>query len=367
MIKKLLMVLTNGFEPDVRVYKEAKYLVSIGLSVSIICWDRDCNENLPLDEIIDGIRIIRKRIKSKYGTGFKQLPRFVSFLKEVKKHIKQEEYDAYHCHDIDGAIIGFLIKTKSKRFVFDMHEFYEKKNAISRFFWRHLTIFLVKKSMFGLYTTDNYLSTKYKAISNKIFPLKNYPDHAMIQTLTKTNSNFFRIGYHGSLRNQIPHFFALFEATKNLTNVQIDINGGGIDYEKLKPLESKYPNVRINGPYNGITQSSKLYAETDLLFCPYDLSDPNYSNNTEVVKYFEAIITGTPILVTSGIGIAKKVEDNGFGVSCDTCNSKEILKCLNRFINDKSFWEKCHKNELLKKNDFTWESAVSILKEKYGV
>ena len=35
------MLLTNGFDPDVRVYKEALYLVGRGFSVTVLCWDRD--------------------------------------------------------------------------------------------------------------------------------------------------------------------------------------------------------------------------------------------------------------------------------------------------------------------------------------
>ena len=38
---KIIMVLTNGFFPDLRVYKEAKYLSKNGHDVEILCWDRD--------------------------------------------------------------------------------------------------------------------------------------------------------------------------------------------------------------------------------------------------------------------------------------------------------------------------------------
>ena len=35
---KVYMILTNGFDPDVRVYKEAKYLVEKNFEVTILCW-----------------------------------------------------------------------------------------------------------------------------------------------------------------------------------------------------------------------------------------------------------------------------------------------------------------------------------------
>ncbi len=49
------MILTNGFEPDLRVYKEAKYLISKGHKVEIICWDREARYKDKPNEIIEVI------------------------------------------------------------------------------------------------------------------------------------------------------------------------------------------------------------------------------------------------------------------------------------------------------------------------
>ena len=49
------MILTNGFGPDVRVYKEAKYLVGRGFDVEILCWDRKMSI-FTKKEIVDGTR-----------------------------------------------------------------------------------------------------------------------------------------------------------------------------------------------------------------------------------------------------------------------------------------------------------------------
>ena len=39
----ITMLLTNAFEMDVRVYKEARYLIEKGNNVTILCWDRNKN------------------------------------------------------------------------------------------------------------------------------------------------------------------------------------------------------------------------------------------------------------------------------------------------------------------------------------
>ena len=78
--KKIYMILTNGFDPDVRVYKEAKYLVTEGFNVEIICWDRKCEYVDRNEEVIDGINIKRFCIPSKPGTGMKQIIPYIKFI-----------------------------------------------------------------------------------------------------------------------------------------------------------------------------------------------------------------------------------------------------------------------------------------------
>ena len=83
--KNIFMILTNGFNPDVRVYKEAKFLVQNGYNVTILCWDRKCKNELKIEENIDGINIKRFKIQSKPGSGMKQLMPFLKFAWQVRK------------------------------------------------------------------------------------------------------------------------------------------------------------------------------------------------------------------------------------------------------------------------------------------
>ncbi len=362
----VLMVLTNGFRPDVRVYKEAKHLVEKGCNVTVLCWDRDCDEKLKLEETLAGIRIIRYRIKSQYGSGLRQLGAYYKFYKACKAFKKNNTCDYLHCHDIDGAIIGCLINKKKNKMIFDMHEYYERGNRLARWAWRKLTISILKKSYAGIYVTTAYLDQKYKAIHSKLYELRNYPDMDMVKPMEKTDSDLFRIGYHGTVRNQIPDFSALFEAVRNMEDVVVEINGGGIDLKALEILANKYRNVHVNGPYDGIKQSSYLYSNTDLLFCAYDPQDPNYQGDTEVIKYYEAIITGTPILVSSGVGMEKKVINNGFGIACNTRDSASIIKAISEIKDNRNKWNEFHENEIKQSINYSWEKAVSILDTIYS-
>ena len=285
MSRRITMLLTNGFDPDVRVYKEALYLVGRGFSVTVLCWDRDPARGYPQRETLEGIEIVRFRVPSVAGSGMKQLPAFLAYIRSCRAWLKDHPCDYFHCNDIDGAITWYLAKNSPKTpMVFDMHEFYETGGAGMRLVWRKLTLFFLKRAAAGLYENDVYLNEDYRSVREKLYPLKNYPDTDLIQYRPKSPCGVFRIGYHGAVRKQLPAFTALFEAVRDMEDVRVDIHGGGTDLSKLLELEKRYPNVHVHGPFNGATELTGLYEETDLLYCGYDPKDPNMQGLAEIVK-----------------------------------------------------------------------------------
>lgn len=364
-MKKIIMLLTNEFLPDVRVYKEAVYLISKGFSVEILCWQRDAQFKLPEEEIIDGIHIKRFLIPAVAGTGKKQLKAFAKYIKCCKIYLNNNSCDYLHCNDIDGAITGYLARKHKTPMVFDMHEFYEKGNQLKKIAWRKLTIFLIKKSIAAIRVNDAYLSANYSSIKEKLYLLKNYPDSSLIQCVPKTKSDCFRVGFHGDLRGMIQNFTALFEAVKNFSDVRVDVNGGGPIYSELKSLESNYKNVFINGVFNGTKDLSKLYSNTDVLFCGYNSNSENWNTFLEPVKYFEAIITGTPIIATKNLYFSNSVEKNVFGICCDTKNIDELKSTILKLKTDSAFWKQCSENELRNADNYDWRKAVTVLDDIY--
>lgn len=364
-MKKIIMLLTNEYLPDVRVYKEAKYLISKGFDIDILCWQRDKRYDLPLEEKSNGIFIKRYVIPSIAGSGIKQIGAFKRFIKQCKIYLKNHYCDYLHCNDLDGAIVGYLARHKKTPMVFDMHEVYEKGGTLKRHFYRKLTIFLLKRSIAGLYENVAYLGKPYKSVRNKLLPLKNYPDRTLIKPLPKTKSDIFRIGYHGAVRSQVPFFVSLFEAIKDMSDVRVDINGEGPDNKQLELLEKNYQNIFVHGPFDGTKQLSILYSNTDVLFCGYDKTSPNYQGDAEVVKFYEAVFTGTPLIMTDGIGMSEKVLKNGYGIVCDVTSSNDIKNAVLKLKNDKSFWDSCSKNEMKNASLYDWDVAVQVLDRIY--
>ena len=362
---KICMVLTNGFDPDVRVYQEALYLTSLGAQVEILCWDRSRNAPEPETEILDGITITRRFCQSELGSGIKQMPSFIRFIMWVKRYLKSHHYDYYHLHDIDGGIVGMFALPRHAKYVFDMHEFYELGSTLRKTLSRRIALHVIRKSLASLYENNIYLKPPYAQYRDKLFSLKNYPDTDYIQRKEKTQSDVFRIGYHGAVRSQIPQFSALFEAVKTMPDVSVEINGLGIDHAKLVEMAKAYDNVQVHGLYNGLKESTRLYQNTDVLFCGYTKHSPNHQKDAEAVKFFEAILTATPMIMQCEIGMGDKVVSRGYGLAVETDNAAEIRDAIQKFKTDRAFYQRCQQNEIRDAGQYSWQSEVAVLKRIY--
>jgi len=340
------MILTNPFNPDVRVYKEAIYLTQNGAEVDILCWDRRKGAPAQETEVVDGITVTRFGSYSVAGTGVRQIPAFVRFIRQVRRYLKQKPYDYYHLHDLDGGITGMFALPKGARYVFDMREYYEVRNKLKSLVFRRIVLHVIGKSIASLYENDIYLAPPYGKYKEKLFSLKNYPDHDLLQRREKTPSPVFRIGYHGAVRGQIAQFAALFEAVKGKPDLRVDVNGSGVDYEQLLEMSKGYDNVHVNGAYDGIRESTALYENTDVLFCGYDKHVPNHQKEAEAIKFFEAIVTATPMIMQCDIGMGDKVVSRGYGLAVETDNAQEIQGAIVRFMTDKALYQRCQENEI---------------------
>ncbi|MCP4970506.1 MAG: hypothetical protein GY932_07935, partial [Arcobacter sp.] len=70
-MKKILMVLDNAYNPDLRVKKEIETLIKMGNSISLFCWDHD--SDLPLKKKKKNFSITRIKIKAQKQLGIKKI------------------------------------------------------------------------------------------------------------------------------------------------------------------------------------------------------------------------------------------------------------------------------------------------------
>src|SRR5438034_6484112 len=116
--QKVLMLLSNAFDPDPRVYNEARTLVQHGYCVCIVAWDRE--RARPANETMDEIEIERVFVRSTHGRGFTQMFIMPLVLMMMIKRALRVGFDLVHAHDFDTLPAAFILGCiKRKPVVYD--------------------------------------------------------------------------------------------------------------------------------------------------------------------------------------------------------------------------------------------------------
>lgn len=249
----IAMILTNGFDPDPRVYKEAKSLTKLGHSITILCWDRSGTYIDKPEENIDGIKIVRFFGDAQYGSGYKQGFKFLKFKKDVLEYMKNKKFDAIHCHDFDGLFIGYGVNKKLRlKLVYDEHDlfytyFLDRPGFLNKLVYNF--IIMKEKSMLKAVDTHIVVTPKmgevYKGISKKVYIVNNAPYKDLFNNIEKTPSDKLRIGFIGSVR-YYDEMKALIDASQPYKEqVEIVVCGRGIYSEKLAEYAKEFSNVKI--------------------------------------------------------------------------------------------------------------------------
>lgn len=366
-MSNIVMILTNGFSPDNRVYKEAKYLVSKGHNVDLLCWDREGEFINRLDECIDGIKIKRFHRPAKYGTGMKQFQSYLSFMKDCKNYLKNiNNNNLYiHCHDLDGILIGIVSKKEGAKLIFDMHEFYENsKYRIISYIKRLIVKYCQKRSFKIIYLNERQKSSMSLNELNKLIYLPNFCEKRTFSNCEKTYSKKFRVSYIGSVR-----FFsqlkALMVACSIFENVEVYIHGSGTSYKDLIEEAKKYSNCYITGHYMP-DNSIDLYNDTDLLFAVVSIKNSNWKSALST-KLYESILSQTPIICSEGSASGDFCKNYEIGFTINDENIVEETRAIIKsVINDPEILDTMSTNMSKIKNNYTWESIVGNLDKIYG-
>lgn len=359
-MKKVMMILTNRYDPDVRVHKEAKYLISKGYDVEILCWDRE-NEYFDRKvEIHEGIRIKRFYPFARYGSGLSQLKAYFQFVLQVRKYLSKDDYEYIHCHDLDGAIAGCLIKSKSSSLIFDMHEIYElqgsKKNI--RYIIRALVNIIQNKSEYIIFVNDMQKSIMRNANKDKLVFLPNYPEVSNYYETDKFKAKVLRISYIGAVR-QYSELKKLIDACKDMHDVFISIHGNGVAYEKLNNIKRNYKNLNITGRYH-YSQSSRLFGETDILYAVYPTNSVQYKIGLPV-KLYEAIVTKTPVIANKDTTLGDFVKRNDIGFVVNGDNIDDIRTLIMEIGNNKNVLVEKIRNIETIQFKYNWNEVVKNL------
>jgi len=364
---KILMLLSNPFRPDPRVYNEAFSLLKAGYDVEVLAWDRSAQ--YPKNATVDGIVITRLT-----NTRFMQLLqrdilRLRFFWKLAYETALTKKVDIVHCHDLDTLPAGVNLKKKvGIPLIYDAHEVfsYMVERDLPKF---AVNYFLkLEKKLIGFPDHIITVTEKHRDYFNTL----GRKDVSIIMNCKETlnekyvplNNDKFTILYIGGL-SSARFLLPLVDVMSGEKSMKLKIGGIGPLYGKIKDLASKAPmgNIEFLGevPFKKVIP---LTMEADAIFCMVDPSNRNNRIGPQN-KLYEAMVAGRPLIVTKGTYGGDLVEKLNCGLAVDY-TSEALREVLVKLQENPKLREELGNNGLKAAlSEYNWKAQQEKLLKVY--
>ncbi|MBA46322.1 MAG: hypothetical protein CMB31_07040 [Euryarchaeota archaeon] len=349
---KVAMIVSNPCNPDPRVEKEAKSLISEGHEVTIHAFDRAENVDETQSNIA-GVKIQRYRVgftpmgAGSIFSGIKILIGLRKFRQKVLQFLVKNPPEIIHCHDADTIAIGIKLKEKQgTKLIFDMHDLAHtwarmdnpnsiirkliskkmEKNVVKHI--RKCDLIVVSSGSISEKSNLGFREWIINHVPNQdVIVVENRPiSISKIPPLPKK----FTIGYAGIIR-EISMFENLFQTIENWPEEEkprILIAGHGAADAKLDELinhsdldiirKHKFQSSEIDG----------IITEISVMFAVYPTTRGNILDGALPTKMFDAAKLGRPSIVNSGCLMSDIAEEENLGISIDQNDSSALMNAL---------------------------------------
>ena len=336
------MLLSNPFKPDPRVYEEAKALVEEGYKVTILAWDRELR--FPEREMVEGIEVLRIRVRGGYGRVKEFLPGFVRFYREALKRAKSLDFDAVHAHDFDTLPLGLRVaRSKKVPLVYDVHDDYASMIAESVpkvvagavDIVHRIAARFADRVVYANEALQRILGREGTVVMNCKDP--EYYELDVEELREKLGVKGFTIVYVGIFR-QIEFLRLLIEAVKR-SNVYLVLGGDGPYREEVLNMIEGEERIK----YVGWVKADDIPRYTKLASLIIVLNDPKkrYDRISTPVKLFEAMAAGVPVIMARGTEAGRIVEEENCGLTVEFGNVDELVEAIEEI---KKYGEEMGKN-----------------------
>jgi glycosyltransferase involved in cell wall biosynthesis len=370
------MLLSNCFDPDPRVYAEARALVEDGYKVVILAWDRD--RKVPVKEVVEGIEVERIRIRSKHGRGAFQalvipLVEFAMLARGVRRR-----FDVVHAHDFDTLAAGYLLsRLKRKPLVYDSHEDYAAMlhGNIPRQMeaWiRRVEAWLVRRVDL-LITVGETLRQDFERRgaprSLVIGNWKELRDFRLGQTIRAEVRSQLRI----SRDALVVCFIANLGRERQIQNligalaqrpmVHLVIGGAGPLAELVEQAARQYSNIHYLG-FVAPKEIGRYTSAADVVFYAFDVSNPN-ARYSAPNKLFEALAAGCALISGNFGEIGKILTELGCGIILPDFSEASICRALDACLEQQelAIWKR--RAAQAGEESYNWSRARERLLDAY--
>ncbi len=366
------MLLTNAFDPDPRVYQEAKVLIEKGYKVSILCWDRD--PKAPFQENIDGIYVERIYVKSTHGRGSTQIIFLLLFWIKALIKALSKKIDITYCHDFDTLPLGYTIsRLKKTKLVYDAHESYVDMlaNNVSPLIKKIISVaenYLLKKVDLTITVGDILKESLIKKGALQVMVVGNWKQLTDFQFSAKVleeEKTKLGIPKDALVVSYIAHLNPerkiepLLRSIENEEDVFLVVGGRGPIEKIVRNSAQKHKNIIFLGFVHPLKVPFYV-ALSDVVYYGFDKNNPN-AQYSAPNKLFEALAAGKAIITGDFGEIGHIVKKYNCGLILKDYSIEEIKKAIN-ILKNKNYLIEIQNNSLkIAEKKYNWQMAKENL------
>lgn len=364
MNKKVCHITSAHNRYDVRIFvKECVSLANNGYNVTLIVNDTN------LDEIKDGVKIVSTKFKPK-----NRIERFLNSKKLLFNKAVEVDADIYHLHDPDLLPLGNKLKEMGKKVIFDSHEnvpdqIMDKpwipkrlRGTVSRVYSLYEGSSL--KNYDAVISVTPHIVKRLLKINPNTVMVTNYPVIKSSDTINNKNSN--NICFAGGVTEQY-HHENIISAIESIHNVKYILAGNSTE-EYLRRLKSLPGWSKVE--YLGFIphcQVEKMYGQSTIGMALHYSNQAKIEGTLGVIKLFEFMAAGLPVICTDYRLWKEIVEGNNCGICINPKNVGEITEAIRYILNNPEEAKKMGENgrkAVIKK--YNWGTQEKVLLDLYG-
>lgn len=324
---KIVFLQNSATQP--RCHKRFRTFRDIGVNGKVYSFHRNWyNVNLPEDiEIISLGNLVP-------GSYFSRLRLYIKKLKTV---FLQNKGVVFYCYGLDMAFVAMLFRQK---YIYEESDimYVDYRSAFMRGIMKRLDLFVQKKSLATVLTSQGFIGFLYKKCPLKTFVLPNkldpYFKDKSRPDIKKTDPNSLKIAFIGLLRHE-ENIFSFVEVMETKApKFEFHIWGDSTEATKrrIKDFCDRHSNVFYHGPFRNPVDLDYIYSQVDMNFVCYDANGIN-ERIAEPNKLYESSFFNTPLIVSPGTYLSKVVGELGIGYALD-CTNKDAIDVFFSKINE---------------------------------
>jgi glycosyltransferase involved in cell wall biosynthesis len=374
------MVVLNNFSPDIRVYKEAKSLVSAGHQVEVLALKTPTSAER---EEMAGFTVRRIQVRTRSWPKWLPLQalKYLEFVTNVLLEVQRCRPEVVHAHDFNALpsawLAARLVRAKT---VYDTHEFWLGTDypffgsRFGKWFVRQVEGYLIRR-VDAVITINRAISDQLASLYGipqptvvmNAQPLTNPRPSDKLRSVLRVDSNTRIVIYAASFRTG-RGLEKLIESTQYFDNNNLlvlmgpDRMGGRLQsYANEPALQSR---VRFLPPVPE-AEVAEYVASADVGVVPSQSTSLNryYGLGNKIFHYIAA---GVPVVVSNQPERRRIVEQYDIGAVFDETDPQDIARTIRQLVDDPRAYQQLRQRvREAHWQALNWEHEVQKLSQVY--